>query len=916
MEQDFSFGHWLKNARQQARWTQTELARRMGYEVSLIRKIEAGRRLPSAEFQQRLTELLGIALPDPAVLTQAHILLPLDNLPAPAPLFAGSYLPLRANPLFTGRIDLLLQLAYAFNSYPTPQKTICLGQKVAATGLGGIGKTQLAVEFAHRYGRFFPGGVFWLNFADSNGIPGEVARCGRAAHLNLSQDFDQLSQEQQVALVQRAWQENIPRLLIFDNCEEETLVEKWRPTTGGCHVLITSRCQDWDLSLGVIQLMLEVLPRLESVRFLRHFLPTLSDSDADALAEAMGDLPLALHLAGNYLAQGEETPQSYLQHLQKQSRLQHPSLQTGRLSPTQHENNLAHTFALSLCRLDTLETQDQLALALLRRAVCFAPGQPIPLNLLAESLPDPLSLDEALTRLLKLGLVTLGENQTLRVHQLIAEFVQNWRGESEAPEGQEQALNAVAQTLIHETEKCNETRSLYPARDWQVHLRYVTENFLNRAEKETVLLCQTLGWHLFWCSDYQEATGYLEKALAIQHLNLLPNEPDIAITLDHLGRAWQSLSQYEKARSFLEEALILRQKAFGINHILVAESHNSLGLIYQVLNDNIMARKNFEDAIIIRKHLLGSSHPDTGFSYFCLALQCMNDGDYSEALDWANQALDISLAVYGEYQPDTVRIINGIGVIYQSMGSPGEARHFFAQAFDIRKKLLGVEHNDTLTTLANLSNVLRDLGNYSEARNLIEEGLAIRMKKFGLVHFSTAQSLHQLGYYFMETGNYKKALPLLEQVLSLFSSLLSSSNVEVAYPLISLGIVHHRLGHFNQAEDFFQKALHLRLVNLKENHLQTALTLTYLGDLYTDLEKFPEAIDYLNRAYQSLKEAKFPSPRYLSHNLHAQGRLFEVTGNVPQACHFYAGAYKLRHQYLGDEHPNTKQSLEALERLN
>ncbi|NJN54880.1 MAG: ATP-binding protein [Anaerolineae bacterium] len=86
---------------------------------------------------------------------------------------------------------------------------------VALTGIGGIGKTQLAVEFAHRYGRYFPGGVFWLNFADAQTMPAQVARCGRLEHLNLRPGFVQLSLEQQVRLVQQAWQEPIPRLLIL-----------------------------------------------------------------------------------------------------------------------------------------------------------------------------------------------------------------------------------------------------------------------------------------------------------------------------------------------------------------------------------------------------------------------------------------------------------------------------------------------------------------------------------------------------------------------------------------------------------------------------------------------------------------------------------------------------------------------------
>ena len=97
--------------------------------------------------------------------------LPVDVVPVVAPLPLGSRMPLSPNPLFVGRDQDLQQLA----------RTIGAGRMAAvaaATGLGGIGKTQLASEFVHRYGQFFAGGVFWLNFAKAADVPGEVARCG------------------------------------------------------------------------------------------------------------------------------------------------------------------------------------------------------------------------------------------------------------------------------------------------------------------------------------------------------------------------------------------------------------------------------------------------------------------------------------------------------------------------------------------------------------------------------------------------------------------------------------------------------------------------------------------------------------------------------------------------------------------
>src|SRR5262249_21794746 len=186
-------------------------------------------------------------------------------LPPRATLPHGSRMPLAPNPLFVGRDDELRQVASALNGGAA---TVALGQVVASTGLGGLGKTQLAVEFVHRYGRCFAGGVYWLSFASADEIPLQVATCA-------APEFESRSLEERVQRVKDAWQSPVPRLLVFDNCEEEELLEAWRPPSGGCRVLLTSRRSRWSPTLGVIPLPLDLLPRQDSIELLRRYRPDL-----------------------------------------------------------------------------------------------------------------------------------------------------------------------------------------------------------------------------------------------------------------------------------------------------------------------------------------------------------------------------------------------------------------------------------------------------------------------------------------------------------------------------------------------------------------------------------------------------------------------------------------------------------------
>jgi hypothetical protein len=261
-------------------------------------------------------------------------------------------MPLSRNPLFVGRERDLRNLAKTLKG----GKAIAIGriETAATTGLGGIGKTQLASEFVHRYGQFFGGGVFWLSFADPKAVPAEIAACGGTGAMELRPNFGELSLEDQVRLVMAAWQESMPRLLVFDNCEDPDLLSLWRPTSGGCRVLVTSRRADWEATLGVQTLPLDVLNRSESIALLREHQPDASDEILDAIADELGDLPLALHLAGSYMARYRRTitPAQYLKQLRDPALLQHRSLKGLGISPTGHVQNVRRAIALSYDQLD------------------------------------------------------------------------------------------------------------------------------------------------------------------------------------------------------------------------------------------------------------------------------------------------------------------------------------------------------------------------------------------------------------------------------------------------------------------------------------------------------------------------------------------------------------------------------------
>jgi tetratricopeptide (TPR) repeat protein len=691
--------------------------------------------------------------------------LPVKRIPKPAPMPKGSRFPnIRPNPLFVGREDDLKRLAVLLKG----ESPVAIGQVAAATGMGGVGKTQLASEFAHRYGQFFAGGVFWLSFADPELIPSEVAACGGLA--------DDSPLEARVKKVLAEWQNGIPRLLIFDNCEDPHLLMQWRPPTGGSRVLVTSRGSSWDPALGVEQLPLGVLERPESITLLRGFREDLEadDPDLDGIARELGDLPLALHMAGSFLRtyRHDMSPGQYLEALRQPGLLKHRSLKKGEFSPTGHDLSVERTFKIGVERLNKEDKTDSLALNLLKRAACFAPGELIPRKLLMLSAGEEIDAEafgDGMNRLLGLGLVEEDEAGDVRMHRLVACFVRD-----ALPD--EGALNDVEAVVYNAAEEAN--NSGYPARMLPVlaHLKYLTDQALKRNDAQAARLANEFGYYLDAIADYPGARPYYEQAVVIKRKVLGEEHPDTANSLNNLGHLLRATGNYAGARPYYEQALTICRKVLGEEHPDTARSLNNLGVLLDSMGDYAGAQPYHEQALAINRKVLGEEHPYTARSLNNLGCLLQAMGDTAGARPYFEQALAIRKKVLGEEHPDTARSLNNLGYLLQAMGDYAGARPYYEQALVIRKKVLGEEHPETAESLSNLGALLDSMGDYAGARLYLEQALAINRKVLGEEHPNTANSLNNLGGLLQAMGNYAGARPYCEQALAICERILGADH--------------------------------------------------------------------------------------------------------------------------------------------
>ncbi len=430
------------------------------------------------------------------------------------------------------------------------------------------------------------------------------------------------------------------------------------------------------------------------------------------------------------------------------------------ISPTGHLQNVSRTIALSYNQLDPDEAIDALALAILARAACFAPGEPIPYHLLMLTLtPYPgghlrggisdnlegdtaeaaLRVEDAMARLVELGLLQVETDDRLRLHRLLVAFVQEVAGDELVA-----AREAVETAVSEEAERLKMTG--YPALllAWQPHLRAVTEVAQARGDGRGAQLCNVLAMHLWQVGDYIGARSYCERALAIREKVLGEEHPDTALSLNNLGHLLHLLDELTGARSYLERAVVIAEKTLGEEHPLTAQYLNNLGYLLQVQGDLARARLYHERALAIREKVLGEDHPDTAQSLSNLGYLHYVQKDWAGTRPYLERALTIRQKVLGKDHPDTVFILQNLGELRYAQGDLVEAQETFEQVLAIRRELLGKEHPDTARTLSYLGAVRQDQGNLIEARGYYEQALKIYEARLGVEHAKTRQVREKL----------------------------------------------------------------------------------------------------------------------------------------------------------------------------
>jgi tetratricopeptide (TPR) repeat protein len=690
----------------------------------------------------------------------------------PADLPSGSYLPFPRNAFFTGRGEDLEKLKAALSGGGQPGVVI----HQAITGMGGVGKTQLAVEFAYRYGHLFHG-VHWLDLAVPEAFEAQIALCGSEMRLPAWPP----TQPEQVAATLKAWKQDGPRLLILDNFEELAFAHQAlvRLRHSNLRLLITSRRADWPGALGLTPLALEEFTPQESRDFLRNYLPESRAEDAalDGLATRLGRLPLALELAGRYLErQPLLTVAAYLAQLENP--FEHKSMQNWKAEqklPTGHDLSLLQTFARSWELVKEEKTQ-RLFIAC---AYC-APNTMLPEALLAAALgdagagsPSP-ECGECSAELEGLGLFKGGPS----LHPLLAQFGRGLDAGRKSLAQFSEALARLANQTNHEEDSTGNYSLSAPLLP---HVREAAGHAESAGLPAAGKLWNSFGYHIRYLADYAGAKAAFERALKFFEKHLGEEHPNVATLVNNLGGVLKELGDLAGAKAAYERALKIDEAAYGPEHPSVATDVNNLGSALNELGDLAGAKAAYGRALKIDEATYGPEHPRVATDVNNLGRVLQDLGDLARAKTAFERALKIDEATYGHEHPKVAIRVNNLGSVLQDLGDLAGAKAAYRRALKIDEAAYGPEHPNVATDVNNLGGVLKELGDLAGAKAAYGRALKIDEAAYGPEHPKVAIRVNNLGGVLQDLGDLAGARAACERALKIFKQFLPPGhpNIEI-----------------------------------------------------------------------------------------------------------------------------------------
>ena len=633
---------------------------------------------------------------------------------------------------FVGRED---ELTLIHQKLQTEQGVIVC----AVEGLGGIGKTALALEYAKRYQQEYAA-QYWLSLRLS-GLAEEIVKLA-GPYLSLPEILKKESLEKQVYWY---WQNWLPQqgklLLILDDVPNiDRIPDRMLPKDSRIKILVTTR--ERCLSTQFESIALDVLPLDKCVELLTKIVGTAKVEQEKALVEQicheiLGRLTLAVELVGEYLAKNRHLKFS---HLRDKLNLAHTALTKERNHKDYGHLGVAAAIKISWDDLSSAGQKVAMLLSL------FAPVA-IAWTLLEDTAKSTeiteSELEEARGQLDNSHLMQpVDEDYSFyRIHPLVREFFQQQL--QEIPKINSLYRCAFVETLltIAKTIPQTPTREIIAAVTPAIpHLQLVSQTMLDDIPNpEDNLILVFLGLALFYKGqgEYDLAAVPFTKCCEEIQSRLGENHPIVADIFNNLAVLYEFQGRYAEGELLCKRSLSMIEQLLGENHPIVATSVNNLALLYQCQGRYTEAESLYKRSLSLIEQLLEENNLYFANILNNLAELYLSQGRYIEAEPLCKRCLSLIEQLLGENHPHVATSLNNLAGLYHSQGRYAEAEPLYKRSLSLREQRLGENHPSVAKSLNNLAVLYESQGRYAEAEPLYVRAIAIYQERLGENHPDT-----------------------------------------------------------------------------------------------------------------------------------------------------------------------------------
>ncbi|KAJ6028611.1 Tetratricopeptide-like helical [Penicillium herquei] len=794
------------------------------------------------------------------------------------------------------------------------------GTKIAIHGLGGIGKTQIALELAYRIREKGSGcSVFWVPCVSYGSM--EQAYMSIASALGISNTEPTKVKEKVKAHLS---QESVAKwLLIFDNADDTEMwiegssttppLKNILPRTGNGHILFTSRNRKLAVKLAAPNVLsvpdvdqTTALNILKKSVIRKDLLREINMNTADALLEQLGFLPLAISQAAAYINENDISLSDYLSLLKEEE-----SSATELLSEefeddaryTEIQNPVITTWLISFQQIQQL---DELAADYLSFIACINPRD-IPQAILPPA-PSAKKRVDALGVLKAYSFVSEHESHNLiSLHRLVHLAMRNWMRKTKVID------HWIHQAALQLCElSINDDRGL--RRDCLPHALYLTngEEFQHVYLKYIEFMWE-VGLSLSHFGRYNEASSIFTKNLEVVEEALGPEHPDTLTGLRRLAFLFKVQDKYNESEAIYLRVLEGFKKTLGSEHIETLKSLRDLGSILERQHKYGEAENMYRRAFEGFDKAVGSEHPETLYSLEGLGSVFEEEGKYKEAEVMYRRALEGFQKSLGSEHFHTLSALRNIGILLMHQYRYKEAEAMYRQELEGREKAFGSEHHSTFSAMENLGTVLARQDKYEEANAMYEQALEGTEKAFGLEHPYSLSLVQSIASLLQQQNRYQEAETLYRQALEGYERVLGPESLDTIYVIIDLASVLEHRERYEEAKAMYERALESAEKGFGPEHPDSLSLVQSIASLLQRQNRYQEAETLHRQALKGYERVLGPESPEALFIIESLEFVLEQQGKHEQATAMYERALEVREKTRGSEHPATLVSVRKLE---